>query len=162
MKWFWLFLGLLCCSGCAGVDSAHVELNRMIGIGIARNQAMTEQLIQTLCQIKRRKLDEDWDQIYAEVETAYWQKEKIQDTNTISLEDRRTIAANAAKVYMDLLEGITRTEQSLLDESQKNTKLILDMNNVMNESMKSMQEQKAIIERTITPLWEGNISKYIK
>ncbi len=135
--WLTIFLGATL-MGCASVPPGAASLAEQLGTGIQRNQTEVEKIIHQFADVERAVLDEKWEGLYADVEKRYLAKRGLAST-AMKQEDRRKVAANAAKVREDLLSEIATIEAGLIASSQKNTKQLTDMTVELQKYLLSLQ-----------------------
>lgn len=139
-KFLILFLLIVPLFGCSTTPQNGSVLNQRVSDGIERNQVEIEKIIMALGDVERAILDQEWDNIYAKVEKAYMAKNSIATEMSLTQEQRAAIAANAAKTYYDLLEKISSTERTLINQTRANSKTLVDANDEVTKYLLSVEK----------------------
>lgn len=134
-----LFLCVVSLSGCSSIPENGAILNQKVSDGISKNQAETEKIIKALADVERAILDREWDSIYVKIETAYLTKYAIADAASLTQNQRKAIAANAAKTYYDLLDKIAVVETRLVSQTQANSETIIEINDEVTKFLLSTE-----------------------
>jgi CRISPR/Cas system-associated endonuclease Cas1 len=132
-------LAVLLTAGCSTIPKHASILNEKVSEGIRRNQVETEKIITALADVQRAILDQEWDNLYQKIEQKYMSSKNIADPNSFSDDDRRRIAANAAKTYYDLLGEINLKEYELKLQSRQNAEKLIEINNEISKYLLSLE-----------------------
>lgn len=130
-------------AGCTTVPKNGALLSAKLTEGIQRNQAETEKIIVALAATQRAILDEKWDGLYVQVETAYLEKNGISDSASLTQDQRSSISANMSKVWEDLSGAIDAKEAELIGQSRENTAQLVAMNESVQMYLLSVEKLEA-------------------
>lgn len=136
-----LMLAVISLFGCTSIPENGSMLNQKVSEGIARNQIEVEKIIKALADVERAILDEEWGTIYEKIETEYVTKHRIQPP--LTPEQRRAIAANAAKTYYGLLKQISSIEHTLVSQTRANSEALIAMNDEVSKYLLSVESLDA-------------------
>ena len=134
------FLAALLLAGCSSIPENGSVLNQHVSDGISKNQIEVEKIIAALADVERAILDQEWNAIYVKVENAYMQKHSVADAASLTQDQRRAIAANAAKSYYDLLDSISDVERELVSKTRANSNTIIRINDEVTRYLLSVEE----------------------
>jgi hypothetical protein len=134
-------------TGCVRIPKNASLLSAKVSEGVTRVQTEHEKVIVALANVERGVLDEQWDKIYAKVESGYMQRNSLSDASRMSQDDRRKIAANAAKVRENILSDIAAKEQELKDASRKNSDVVVQINEVVRRYLLSLEKWEEAREK---------------
>lgn len=126
--------------GCTSIPQNGSILNQKVSEGITRYQIEVEKIIKALADVERAILNEEWDTIFAKVEKAYMVKHNITSESTLTQIQRRAIAANAAQTYNNLINDIAIIEQTLVSQTQANSKTLIAVNDEVTKYLLSVEE----------------------
>lgn len=135
-----LFLLVVPLAGCSTVPKNGSVLNQKVSEGINKNQVEVEKIIKALANVERAILDQEWDNIYIKVEKAYITKHSVAATASLTQDQRKAIAANAAKIYYDLLGEIATIERTLVAQTQTNSKTLVEINDEVTKYLLSVEK----------------------
>jgi len=127
-------------AGCTTIPKNGALLSAKLTEGIQRNQAETEKIITALAATQRAILDEQWDDLYVKVESAYLEKNGIGDSASLTQDQRSTLAANMSKVWEDLSGAIDAKEAELIAQSRENTAQLIAMNESVQMYLLSVEK----------------------
>lgn len=134
------FLVTLLLVGCSSIPKHASILNQQVSEGISKNQTEVEKIIKALADVERAILDQKWDMIYAKVENAYIRRHALADAASLTQDQRRAVAANAAKTYYDLLDKISEIERVLVSRTRANSNTIIEINDEVTKYLLSLEE----------------------
>ncbi|MDS1310086.1 hypothetical protein [Marinobacter xiaoshiensis] len=133
-------LMILSLVGCSTIPRNGSILNQQVSDGIIRNQIEVEKIIKALADVERAILDKEWDSLYVKIENAYIAKHSVADGASLTQDQRKSIAANASKVYFGLLHKISDVEKSLISKTNANSKILIEINDEVSRYLLSIQE----------------------
>jgi len=133
-------LAILLIAGCSKIPRNASILNEKVSEGIRRNQVEIEKIITALVDVQRAILDQEWDNIYQKIEQKYMSSKSIADPSNLTQDDRKKIAANAAKTYYDLLDEINSKENELKLQSRQNAEKLIEINNEITKYLLSLEK----------------------
>ncbi len=145
-------LSAMLMAGCSSIPENGSILNQQVSEGIVKNQAEVEKVIKALADVERAILDEEWDTIYLKVENAYLKKNSVADSASLTQDHRRAIAANAAKIYYDLLNEISKLEIDLVSKTRNNSNILIRINDEVTKYLLSLEELEAAKSNIINHL----------
>lgn len=125
--------------GCSSIPKNGAILNQKVSEGISKNQTEVEKIIKALADVERAILDQEWDHIYVKIEKAYMTKNSIASGTALTQDQRKAIAANAAKIYYDLLGKISSVEATLKSQTQANSNTLIEINNEVTKYLLSVE-----------------------
>lgn len=131
-------LAMLLIAGCYKIPRNASILNEKVSEGIRRNQVEIEKVITALADVQRAILDQEWDNIYPKIEQKYMSSKSIGDPSNLTQDDRKKIAANAAKTYYDLKNEINMKENELKLQSRQNTEKLIEINDEISKYLLSL------------------------
>lgn len=135
-----LLLVVVPLAGCGTVPKNGSVLNQKVSEGIQKNQLEVEKIIKALADVERAILDQEWDNIYVKVEKAYMTKHSVATAASLTQDQRKAIAANAAKTYYDLLGKIAAIERTLVAQTQANSKTLVETNDEVTKYLLSVEK----------------------
>lgn len=136
-------LTALLLAGCSSIPENGSMLNQQVSEGVGKNQTEVEKIIKALADVERAILDQEWNTIYVKAENAYMKKHSVSDAASLTQDQRRAIAVNAAKTYYDLLDRISEVEKQLVSKTRANSNAIIGINNEVTKYLLSVEELDA-------------------
>ncbi|MCK4824874.1 hypothetical protein KA005_54485 [bacterium] len=133
-------LAMLLIAGCSKIPRNASILNEKVSEGIRRNQVEIEKVITALAEVQRAILDQEWDNIYPKIEQKYMSSKSMTDPSDLTQDDRKKIAANAAKTFYDLKDEIDSKENELKLQSRQNAGKLIEINNEISKYLLSLEK----------------------
>lgn len=147
-------LAILLIAGCSTIPRNASILNEKVSEGIRRNQIEIEKIIMALADVQRAILDQEWDNLYQKIEQKYMSRKSIADPSNLTQDDRKSIAANAAKTYYDLLDEINSKENEIKLQSRQNAEKLIEINDEISKYLLSLEKLDEARNKVVQKLGE--------
>lgn len=146
MKHILITLTFLFIVSCASIPKNASVLSSSVTQGIERLQSENENVIKALADIERAILDEDWDNIYNQIEDKYRTKLNIPNGTSLTRDQTIDIATGAAAVREELLKSISNKESALILKSKENSQKVINMNKEVQNYLLSLEKYNKATE----------------